>query len=451
MNTKLQLTLAGLALLATLATRTGPQDPCAEEPERREAPPASTGPADPGEGHPDGPGREDEPPPPADGSRPGWTTAVEPRPLDAATRRGLAWLLGTQREDGGWSQGEEAAGMRGSGGESVDRSNVADTCLAALALVRSGSSPAHGDHAAAVLRAVDFVCASVEAHAEDPSLWITSVRGTRVQGKIGTYIDTFLASMLLGEVQARMPDAEGDARVEAALAVVLAKIERNQAEDGTWDNQGWAPVLAQSVAAKGLNRLRQLGYSGVSEQALDRADDFALGGTSPGSAGVGLYSSASGLGALQEAVNTSAWRERELEGELAQAGDDSDLRDRIAGELKGIGELRAAGKQAKQSVIERLDDASFVAGFGSNGGEEFLSYMHISESLVVDADATWQRWDRWVADNLGRVQNQDGSWTGHHCITGRTFCTAAALLTLMADRTPVPVEPVPVEPVPAAE
>jgi hypothetical protein len=49
------------------------------------------------------------------------------------------------------------------------------------------------------------------------------------------------------------------------------------------------------------------------------------------------------------------------------------------------------------------------------------------------------------------VQNQDGSWTGHHCITGQTFCTAAALLTLMADRTPVPVEPVPVEPVPAAE
>ena len=38
------------------------------------------------------------------------------------------------------------------------------------------------------------------------------------------------------------------------------------------------------------------------------------------------------------------------------------------------------------------------------------------------------------------MQNEDGSWTGHHCITGRTFCTAAALLVLMGDRTPVPVE-----------
>ena len=37
---------------------------------------------------------------------------------------------------------------------------------------------------------------------------------------------------------------------------------------------------------------------------------------------------------------------------------------------------------------------------------------------------------------VGKVQNEDGSWTGHHCITGRTFCTAAALLVMMGDRTP---------------
>jgi hypothetical protein len=42
--------------------------------------------------------------------------------------------------------------------------------------------------------------------------------------------------------------------------------------------------------------------------------------------------------------------------------------------------------------------------------------------------------------NLNRVQNQDGSWSGSHCITGRTFCTSTALLVLMADRTPVPVQ-----------
>ena len=50
----------------------------------------------------------------------------------------------------------------------------------------------------------------------------------------------------------------------------------------------------------------------------------------------------------------------------------------------------------------------------------------------------WKRWDAAVSDNLNRVQNKDGSWSGHHCITGRTFCTSAALLTLLADRTRFP-------------
>jgi squalene cyclase len=44
-----------------------------------------------------------------------------------------------------------------------------------------------------------------------------------------------------------------------------------------------------------------------------------------------------------------------------------------------------------------------------------------------------------MSDNMNRIQNADGSWTGHHCITGRTFCTSAALLVLMVDRSPVPV------------
>jgi hypothetical protein len=64
--------------------------------------------------------------------------------------------------------------------------------------------------------------------------------------------------------------------------------------------------------------------------------------------------------------------------------------------------------------------------------------MNIAEMLVVKGGDEWEKWDKSMATNLGRVQNQDGSWSGDHCITGRTFCTSAALLTLMADRAPVP-------------
>jgi hypothetical protein len=33
-----------------------------------------------------------------------------------------------------------------------------------------------------------------------------------------------------------------------------------------------------------------------------------------------------------------------------------------------------------------------------------------------------------------KMQNADGTWAGHHCITGRVAVTSAAVLMLVADR-----------------
>ena len=35
---------------------------------------------------------------------------------------------------------------------------------------------------------------------------------------------------------------------------------------------------------------------------------------------------------------------------------------------------------------------------------------------------------------LQKVQNGDGSWSGHHCITSPVFCTAAVVQCLTTDR-----------------
>ncbi len=94
--------------------------------------------------------------------------------------------------------------------------------------------------------------------------------------------------------------------------------------------------------------------------------------------------------------------------------------------------------QVVGETLKKLDDQNFLKGFGNNGGEEFLSYMNISEMVVIKGGKEWETWDRNISSNLNRIQNGDGSWSGDHCITGRTFCTATALLTLMADRTPIP-------------
>ena len=37
--------------------------------------------------------------------------------------------------------------------------------------------------------------------------------------------------------------------------------------------------------------------------------------------------------------------------------------------------------------------------------------MNIGESLVVKGGDAWKSWDKSIAENLNRVQNNDGSWT----------------------------------------
>jgi Squalene-hopene cyclase C-terminal domain/Prenyltransferase and squalene oxidase repeat len=373
-----------------------------------------------------------------------WAPGVRPQPVSESIRRGLDWLVRTQHENGGWSQGEESAGMRSSMMYLRDKPNVADTCMATLALMRAGSTPSQGEHARAIRRALDFLSAELEK--SDPmSLYVTSVRDTRVQSKLGPYIDTFLTALVLAESKDKMPDESGNKRIAASLNKVIDKIERNQQADGTWDKRGWAPVLSQSMAAKALNRAAQAGVP-VSEEIRAKAEFYARrqfdGKTGrfaeAGSAGVPLYSTAASLGAMQDSENTNQEREREILKQLHDARTEQE-RQSAQRALAGIAENRKDLADARIVVAKRIGDQRFVQGFGSNGGEEFLSYMSIGESLVSQGGEEWEKWNTHITQNLSRIQNQDGSWTGHHCITGRNFCTAAALLVLTVDRTAAPL------------
>ena len=389
-----------------------------------------------------------------------WKPAVEPKPLSKDARKGLDWLVAHQLASGGWGQGDESPQMRGAsraapGGISraaprgasqvaaQGTANVADTSMAVLALMRSGSTAAAGAYRKPIYRGIDYILSEIEQSDAD-SLYVTSVRGTRVQGKIGTYVDTFSSLMVLTEAKGQMPSKATNQRLERALAKVLRKIEKNQQQDGTWANQGWAPVLTQSMAAKGLNRAAQAGAP-VEESVLERVEAQARGQfddrtgsfAGGGSAGVDLYAGAANSATLRDSVNTRKTKERDLRRRAAEGKSE---RERAAARAE-IAENRDAEKateSAEKALLAKLEDPAFIQGFGNNGGEEFLSYMLVSEALVAKGGKDWKRWDKHISQLIARVQNGDGSWTGHHCITGRTFCTAAALLVLMADRTPVP-------------
>ncbi|MCE9584716.1 MAG: hypothetical protein K8T20_19675, partial [Planctomycetes bacterium] len=50
--------------------------------------------------------------------------------------------------------------------------------------------------------------------------------------------------------------------------------------------------------------------------------------------------------------------------------------------------------------------------------------------MIHDENDAWRAVFGKVEKVLVSCQNSDGSWTGHHCISARTFCTACAITTL---------------------
>ncbi|HMP05889.1 MAG TPA: hypothetical protein PJ982_06025 [Lacipirellulaceae bacterium] len=82
----------------------------------------------------------------------------------------------------------------------------------------------------------------------------------------------------------------------------------------------------------------------------------------------------------------------------------------------------------------RLSDEQLLAGFGNNGGEEFLSYLMTSETLLIAGAEKFHEWQDKMQGRLAKIQNADGSWSGHHCITSPVFCTAAVVQCLAADQ-----------------
>ena len=65
-----------------------------------------------------------------------------------------------------------------------------------LALFRAGNTPTSGEYKDAVAKELKFILTKVEK-ADKDSLYVTDVRGTQLQSKIGPYVDTFLVNLVL--------------------------------------------------------------------------------------------------------------------------------------------------------------------------------------------------------------------------------------------------------------
>lgn len=368
----------------------------------------------------------------------------EPGPIDPFMDKAIEYLVAAQHENGGWGGGSHARqNERDPHAVQVDPGS---TSFAAMALMRAGHTPFSGKYKEAVLKATKYVVGAVEEAAEEGPR-ITSLQGTQLQSKLGQIIDTSMASQFLARVlPLTEPDPTLQKRVEAALDKCIRKIEASQGEDGGWTTQGWAPVLQSSMNNQALE-LAQVAGRKVDETVLKRSREYqrrdvdantgSVGGAKASdAAGVSFYAGA----ATQRATAKDA---SEVERALEQAKEkgivppsakvDADTLTKI-GYSADQARDKAEAWQQNDALQRRLDDQNYLSGFGNNGGEEFISYMMSSESIVITGGDTWTKWNQKMHTMFEKIQNADGSWSGHHCITSPVICTAAALLCLTADR-----------------
>ena len=335
-------------------------------------------------------------------------------PVAAAIDKGAKWLASEQGADGGWGQdGGETSYIRASERLESTGNDVANTAVAALALLQAGKQ-----YQPNVDRAVDFILTRVETSPAD-GLAVTDAHGTQIQRKLGPYIDTFLTSMLLAQVDGTSAKPAQNARVRRALEKCVAKIERNQKTDGSWNIAGgWAPVLGTSLASRSLYEAQQKGVR-VEPVVMKKAESYtvnAIAGTGGGGTVSGVAGGVYAMPAPAEAAGVPLYQSAQALEQLSRTDAD---RQKNAKEI--------------ERIRTQLADTRFVDGFGSIGGEEFFSYLNVSDGLKRAGGDQWSKWHSQITDKILGLQNSDGTWSGHHCITGRVAVTSAAILNLTVD------------------
>jgi hypothetical protein len=358
-------------------------------------------------------------------------------PASIAVEKGMKWLVSVQGKDGGWGQdGGETSYVREGERLESNGNDVANTAVAAEALLNAGNTPTHGAYHESLQRAVSFILQHVERSPAD-GLAVTDLNGTQIQRKLGPYIDTFLTSKLLADLDGNMGNAQENARVRQSLQKCVAKVQKNQLKDGSWNIAGgWAPILGTSMASQSLYVANSKGVA-VQQMAMDKVDSYTaktFAAPMPASAEGGVVGGALSAGSGGGMVITSGRATMSADVAAASAGVSLYKRAQELEQLSRTPEDREKNGKQISAIKTQLSNPQFVTGFGSIGGEEFFSYLNISDSLHRAGGPEWVRWNSDMKAKILTMQNEDGTWAGHHCITGRVAVTSAAILMLVADR-----------------
>lgn len=311
----------------------------------------------------------------------------------ASIEKGTAWLIKALNPDGG--AGEDIGST----------SDVACTGVVGVALLSQGQTPLEGVHRKRQKRLGEFLVRRVETMAGTGALQKTP---SQIDFDLGPYATHFFATICLSQM---MGETAGTIRYMRALRRLEKYISSNQKRNGSWGSDAWAPLLA---TACGWVSLRAANFAGISVSGTSqKAGDYLV----------------KNMPQIGRVWGGDSWYHR------------------LYGTAAGLRVLYAQGRDQEKKAQTALGDILALVeksnrAFGGAGGEEYLTFHYLTEMLMQKGGEDWQRWYPNVRDKLIRVQNRDGSWTGHHCITSRTFSTACALMTLSAPNRFLPISQV---------
>jgi len=308
---------------------------------------------------------------------------------DEAARRGTAWLMKTFNRDGGC------------GIDIGQPSDIGTTAFVGLSLLSQGNTPVEGPRSREVRQILSFMLRCVENMPEDD---ITSALRTQLQNKIGRHVHTFFAALFLSQVIGEGWDVEPAKR---ALAKLVGVIVKSQTPAGHWGGQSWAPTMGTVM---GWVSLRGAHFAGFKvEASAKRVGDHLIE-----------------VMRSKISKRSGSWMHTFYKN------------------ATGIRVLYALGMEDDPVAKKAFADALHAVTkdntpFTQAGGEEYLAFHLITETMLQKGGKEWKQWYPVVRDKIMKVQNADGSWTGLHCITSRTFCTAASVLVLRAPNRYLPI------------
>lgn len=307
-----------------------------------------------------------------------------------------------------------------------------------MALYRCGYNLNSGKHSEKLKEALNFLLSEIETNKNFE--FITQIRGTQIQGKLGQNIDAVLTLQFLNQIVGTIQNKDLKTRVNDAIQNCVDKIEKSYDSSGKVSGAGWAGVLQSSFANSALEEAQKNEFVKVNADKVQQARDYQK---SNYDASTGRVNSADGAGVVLYAVSSSVkgsagevkdaekvFEKAKANGKLDKKAEFNEENLVTAGLSKEKATSSVVANKVYQSAKVQAMDENVMNGFGNNGGEEFMSFLQTGESMAAKKDNDWKKWYDNVSGKMVKIQNPDGSWNGHHCITSPAFCTATSLLIL---------------------